>query len=213
MQRRLPAVEITETNVADDSRVPDVQFMAVTEQIHVGEPDHFLALDAQLEDQPVRHVNKILVEHRHAAQDRRLAVVTAVYVGAGIVHTVGFFPLRRATRAQVAVACRGQRFAKPLRLRLKAVICEQETVHGPSSSPRYAEALAPGAAPHFPLPGARYGEHDLHSMPAGRLPGLVTSAAAPGTGRRPPASKVYPVPPSPPPRCGIIRSGRQQQGV
>jgi hypothetical protein len=96
VQRRLPAAEITETNVADDSRVPDVQFVAVTEQIHVGEPDRLPALDAQLEDQPVRHVNKILVEHGHAAQDRRLAVVTAVYVGTRIMHAVGVFPLLAA---------------------------------------------------------------------------------------------------------------------
>ena len=33
VQRRFPAGQITETNVADDSRVPDVQFVAVTEQI------------------------------------------------------------------------------------------------------------------------------------------------------------------------------------
>jgi hypothetical protein len=140
LRARRPTVEITETNVADDSRIPNVQFVAVTEQIHVGEPDRIPALDAQLEDQPVRHVNKILVEHGHAAQDRRLAVVTTVYVGAGIMHTVGFFPLRRAARAQVAVARRGQRFAKPLRLRLKAVIREQETIHGTSSPPRHTAA-------------------------------------------------------------------------
>jgi hypothetical protein len=82
-----------------------------------------------------RHVDQILVEHRPAAQDRRLTVVAAVHVGAGIMHTAGFFPLRRATRAQVAIARRGQRFAKPLRLRLKAVKCEQETVHGPPRRP------------------------------------------------------------------------------
>ena len=105
VQCHLPAAEITETNLADDSRVPDVQFVSVTEQIHLGEPDRLPALEAQLEDQPVRHVNKILVEHGHAAQDRRLAVVTAVYVGTGIMHAVGVFPLHRAARAQVAVPC------------------------------------------------------------------------------------------------------------
>src|SRR6266699_3432008 len=49
--------------------------------------------------------------------------------------------------------------------------------------------------------------------PAGRLPGLLTSAAAPGTGRRPPASKVYPVPPvRTAVRSGIIRRGRKAPG-
>ena len=185
VERRLPAAEITETNVADDSRVPDVEFVAVTEQIDIGEPDRVPALDAQLEDQPVRHVNKILVEHGHAAQDRRLAVVTAVYVGAGIMHAVGVFPLRRAARAQVAVARRGQRFAKPLRLRLKAVIGEQETVHGPSSSPRHTAALTPGIAPDLPIPCARCGEHDLHPMPAGQQAGCRASSPA-----LPPSARV-----------------------
>src|SRR5690242_17422888 len=132
VQRRLMALLITEREVAADGREPDVKLVAVTEQIYVGEPDHVAALDAQLEDQPVRQVDEILVEHGQAAQDRRLAVVTAVRIGAGIVHTVSVFPLRRAAHAQVAVARRGQRLTKALGLGIKAVICEQETVHGTS---------------------------------------------------------------------------------
>ena len=93
------ALMITEREVAAHGREPDVKLVAVTEQIHVGEPDHVPALDAQLEDQPVRQVDEILVEHGQAAQDRRLAVVTAVRIGAGIVHAVSVFPLRRAAHA------------------------------------------------------------------------------------------------------------------
>ena len=93
------ALMITEREVAAHGREPDVKLVAVTEQIHVGEPDHVPALGAQLEDQPVRQVDEILVEYGQAAQDRCLAVVTAVRKGAGIEHAVSVFPLRRAARA------------------------------------------------------------------------------------------------------------------
>src|ERR1019366_5917587 len=131
--------------------------------------DRVLALDSQREDQPVRQVDEILVEHREAAQDCRLAVVASVCVGAGIVHTVGVLPLRRTTCAQVAVACRGERLAKPLSPGIEAVIGERETVHGTSLSVRHGHTTAltagPARAPsrpdrrplrsaiHWPMPG------------------------------------------------------------
>ena len=148
LQCRLPAAAIAEAKVADDGRVPDVELVAVVEQLDVGEPDRVLALDAQLEDQPVRQVDEILVEHGQAAEDRRLAVVASVYVGAGIVHTVGVLPLRRTTCAQVAVARRGERFAKPLSPGIEAVIGERETVHGTSSSVRHGHTNAALTVPH-----------------------------------------------------------------
>src|SRR5580693_8606195 len=92
VQRRLTTLMITERQLADYSRGPDVKLMAVTEQLHVGKPDHVPALDTQLEDQPVRQVYQVLVEYGQPAQDRRLAVVTAVHVGAGIVHAVRVLP-------------------------------------------------------------------------------------------------------------------------
>src|SRR6185295_18087348 len=52
--------------------------------------------------------------------------------GAGVVHAVSVFPLRRTAHAQVAVPRGGQRLTKALGLGIKAVICEQETVHGTS---------------------------------------------------------------------------------
>ena len=48
LQCRLPAAAIAEAEVADDGRVPDVELVAVAEQLDVGEPDRVLALDAQL---------------------------------------------------------------------------------------------------------------------------------------------------------------------
>ena len=106
--------------------------MAVADQFETGEPDHVLAFDTQLEDQPVRQVDQVLVAYGLAAQDRRLAVVAAVRIRARIVHAVGFFPLRGPACAQVAVAGRGQRLPQPLVPGVEAVIAEQETVHDTS---------------------------------------------------------------------------------
>src|SRR5262249_41338015 len=131
-QRCLPATGITKPELADEGHVPDVEFMPVAEQRDIGEPDRVLALDPQHEDQPVRQVDEVLVEHGLAAQDRCLTVVAAVRVGTRIVHAVGVLPLRRAARTQVAVARRGERFAQPLSPGIEPVIAEQETVHGTS---------------------------------------------------------------------------------
>jgi len=51
-----------------------------------------------------------------------------------------------------------------------------------------------GIAPVFPGTMRQTGEH-LHPVPAGRLPGLLTNGDSRTRGRRPPASKVYPVRP------------------
>ncbi len=88
-QRGQPPEVVAEAETANHGCAPDVQFVAVIEQLNVREPDHVLALDAQLKNQPVRHVDKILVENRQAAQDRRLTVVTAMDVGGGVMHAVG----------------------------------------------------------------------------------------------------------------------------
>jgi hypothetical protein len=96
---------ITKAEAPEDGRIPDVVFVAVTEQLDIVEPDRILAFDPHLEDQPVRQVDQVLVEDRQAAHHRRLAVVAAVRVRAWIVHAVGVLPLRGAARAQVAVSC------------------------------------------------------------------------------------------------------------
>src|SRR6185437_4017963 len=135
-ERGLPAAAVTETQLADESRVPDVEVMPVADQFDAGKPDHILAFDTQLEDQPVRQVDQVFVEYGLAAEDRGLAVVSAVRIRARIVHAVGVFPLRRATCTQVAVARGGQGLPQPLDLGIETVIGEQETVHGTSSYDR-----------------------------------------------------------------------------
>jgi hypothetical protein len=143
---------ITETKAAHDSRVPDVELVAVVKQFDLADPYSVLALDAQLEDQPVRQVDEILVEDGQAAQDRRLPVIASVRIGTRLVHAVGVLPLRRTARAQVTVARRGERLAKTLSPGIEAVINERKTVHGISSLVRdgHIPALTAGTAPDFP---------------------------------------------------------------
>jgi hypothetical protein len=62
---------------SDHHRAASIELVPVAEQLDVGQPDRILALDAQ-RAQPVGRVDKILVEHRHAAEDRRLTVVNPV---------------------------------------------------------------------------------------------------------------------------------------
>ena len=199
-QRCLPAAAITKAEMADEGRVPDVKLVTVAQQLHIGEPDRVLALDPQAKDQPVRQVDEVLVEHGQATQDRRLAVIASVHVGTGIVHTIGVLPFGRATRTQVAVARRGERFAKPLSLGVEAVIGEQEIVHGASSSARdgHTVVLTTRAAE---TPACRAAARDRSTFG----PCLPASARlADGRhrtrrrslrihGREPPASKMYPL--------------------
>src|ERR1700744_6480441 len=100
--------------MANESRVPDVELVTVADQFDAGEPDHILAFDTQLKNQPVRQVDQVLVEYGHAVEDRRLAVITAVRIRARIMDATGRLPRRRAARAQVAVAPGGQRLPHPL---------------------------------------------------------------------------------------------------
>jgi len=103
--------------------------MGIGEQLDVGEPDCVLAFDSQLEHQPVGKVDEILVEYGKAAEDRRLSVVDTVHIGARIVDAVRVFPFRAAPRAQISVAGRGERLAKPLLVRIEAFVGERPGVH------------------------------------------------------------------------------------
>jgi len=156
-QRRLPAGAVTKAEVPKDGRVPDVIFVAVGKQLDVIDRHRFLAFDAQLEDQPVRQVDEILVQDRQAAHHRGLAVVAAVRVGARVVHAVGVCPLGRAARAQVPVASGGQRLPKSLCGWVETIINEQETIHKASALPfmRLADKVqsrkSRGSAVPFPV--------------------------------------------------------------
>src|SRR6266568_1632506 len=131
-ERRLTAGAVAEAQLADHRRGTDLELVPVAEQLDVGEPDRILALDAQL-------------EHGHAAEDRRLAVVAAVHVRARVVHAVGVLPLRRAARAKIAVAGRGQRLAKPLLGRIEPLVGEREAVHRAALSRALSTRAKPAA--------------------------------------------------------------------
>jgi hypothetical protein len=135
-QRRLPPDAVTEVQRSADDRMADVDLVPVVDQLDVLQADGVLALDPQLEHQPVRQVDQILVEHGEAAEDGRLAVVDAVRVGARVVDPVGVLPLGCAPGAQVAVARRGQRLAQALLVGVEACVGHHELVHGTSPPTR-----------------------------------------------------------------------------
>src|SRR5664279_2050081 len=116
--------------------------MPVREHLHVVESNRVVAFNAQLEHYPVREVDQVLVDHRMAAEDRRLPVVYAVDVRARVVEIVVVLPLGGASGAHVAVAGRGQRLAQPLFGRVEALVGERETVHQASRSIRATTAWA-----------------------------------------------------------------------
>ena len=141
VKRRLAAAAVAEPHMAHDGRVADVELVPVVEELDIREPDRVLPLDAELQHQPVRHVDKIFIQNGQAAHDGRLSVVPPVHIGSRIVHAVcdlplrrGDLPLRRTPGAQVAVAGGGQRLAKPLRSGIETLVAEQVAVHGTSSS-------------------------------------------------------------------------------
>jgi hypothetical protein len=127
-QRRLAAAAVAEAQLARDQGVADVELVPVGEQVDVVEPDRVLALDPELEREPVGQVDEVLVEDRAAAEDRGLAVEDAVRVRARVVDASLVLPLGGPARAEVAVARRGQCLPQALLLGLEAVVREREIV-------------------------------------------------------------------------------------
>ncbi len=128
-QSGLPARSIPKAQLAHDQRVAEVVLVPVGEELDVAEPTGLLSLDAELEHEPIRKVDQILVGHRMNAHDGRPSVVDAVRVGARVVRLVRVLPLRAAPRAEVAVARRGQGFPQPFFGGIETVVDEQEVVH------------------------------------------------------------------------------------
>ncbi len=124
LEHRLPIRPVDEAHPPEHRGRADVVRVAVLEHVDALQADRVLALDAQLEDEPVREVDEILVEDGAPAHDRRLAVVAAVAVGARVVLLVGVLPLGGAAGAEVAVAGRGQRLAQALGAGLVCVVGE-----------------------------------------------------------------------------------------
>jgi len=102
----------------------------VGDQFDVVEPDRFPALDAQLEHQPVRQVDQVLVQDRAAPENGGLPVEPAVDVCAWIVDAGGVLPLGGAAGAEVAVARRRQRLPQALGAGVEVVIDKRKVGHG-----------------------------------------------------------------------------------
>jgi hypothetical protein len=103
-QRCLPAGPVAEAQFAHHHGGVDVQLMPVGQVLDVADAHRLLALDDQLEHEPVRQVDQILVEHGASAQDRRLAVVGSVGVRTRVMHAMRVLPLGGPAGTEVAVA-------------------------------------------------------------------------------------------------------------
>ena len=134
-QRRLPPGPVAEAQCTHDHRVPDVELVPVLEQLHLPETHRVLTVDAQLQHEPVGEVHQVLVQHRPPPEDRRLAVVDAVGVGARIVDGVCVLPFCGAARAEIPVARRGQSLAQALLDGLESLVGQREPVQGARLSP------------------------------------------------------------------------------
>ena len=152
-QHRLPAGAVTEAQHPLHHRQPDVVRVLVGDQFDVVEPDRFPALDAQLEHQPVRQVDKVLVQDRAAPEDGGLPVEPAVDVGAWIVDAAGVLPLGGAAGAEVAVACRRQRLPQALGAGVEVVIDECKVGHGSLSESERPWSAGQGRQQLFHLCG------------------------------------------------------------
>ena len=127
-QARLPPGPVPEAHRPGEERVANVVLVAVLEQLDVAQADRVIALDPQLEHEPVGQVDEILVEHGTPAHHRRLSVVAAVRVRPRVMGAARVLPLGRAARAEVAVAGRGQGLAQALLVGLEVVVGEDRLV-------------------------------------------------------------------------------------
>ena len=158
-QPRLAAAGIAKAKRPARHRPAQVELMAVVQQLHLAEADRVLALDPQLQHQPVRQVDEVLVEHRDAPEDRRLAVVDPMGISPGVMHTVGVLPLGSAPGAEPTVSARGQNLAQTLLVGIVVVVGERERLYRevlesavdrigkPGSGPPGCQTAAPAPRP------------------------------------------------------------------
>src|SRR5450631_2112141 len=103
-ERRLATPTVAEAKPAHYRRVTEVHLVLIAQKLDVLQVDRLISTNPELEHQPVGKVNQVLVEHRAAAHDGRLPVVTAMCIGTRIVDVVHIGPLSTATCAKITIA-------------------------------------------------------------------------------------------------------------
>jgi hypothetical protein len=126
----LPCCLVPEADRPGHRRGPDVVLMPVVQDFHAVQAERIVVLDPQLEHQPVRQVDQVLVEHRATAQDGGLPVEATVGVGTRIVHCPPVLPLGGAAGADIAVPGRGQCLTQPFLFGCGSVVRERPAGHG-----------------------------------------------------------------------------------
>src|SRR5206468_272164 len=103
----------------------------------------FLTLNPQLQQQPVRKVDQVLVEDWSTSEDGGFPVEATVGVGARVMDRVRVLPFSRSPGREVAVAGRSQGLAQTFLRGVEDVVGEGEVSHG--SPPHRVRAPALGA--------------------------------------------------------------------
>ena len=126
LEARQPSPSVAEANHAAVETVTKLKVLPVVDDLggpSRTEPGEFtLVRRPDVERQPVRQVDEVFALDLASGDLRGEAIVAAGDVGARIVHPVGCFVGRGATRREEAVPHREQRFAATLEMRIEVVV-------------------------------------------------------------------------------------------
>lgn len=142
---RVPPLGVAELQSADQHPAPQVEFLAVVEQIDSGETEPVATFDSERQWQPVGRVHEIFVDDGATGDVRRQPVVHAGDVGAGVVDLVGVRFGGGAPGGEISVAQGAQRLPELLLVGIEAFVGQRPGAHRPERRSRKMRT-SPGSA-------------------------------------------------------------------
>src|SRR6266498_3721759 len=118
-----------------EQRGSKIQVLVVVDHVDVAEAYPRAVLDPEVQGQPVRHVDHVLVLDLTAGDRAGEPVVEAGDVGPGIVDPVSPSLRERSTRGEVAVPEGAEGLAEALLARVESFVGERPGDHSRSSLP------------------------------------------------------------------------------
>ena len=128
----LEPVMVSEADVTSQDAASKVKFLSVLQQLHRTHVEPRTTVDPEREREPVRQIHEVLVLDLSRADGGLQSVVDAGRIGTRVVDGVGPGLGHRATRRETPVSQRAKSLAKPLALRVEALVCEQPAVQSES---------------------------------------------------------------------------------
>src|SRR6187200_2529540 len=110
-ERGAPSAAIFKIDAAQKHAAPEIEFLTIRENVHPSQVEPFAAVNAELEREPVRKVNQILVFDDASGDIGALPVVTAREIGSRIIDIIHHGPGGRSPGGKISVAERAQGFA------------------------------------------------------------------------------------------------------